>query len=817
MSHSLLFCVVFALLLIGTVSSVQVGTADDLINIFEAASGTTLKEDIDLLADLDFSGKDLTLPFGATSSGRCVAYSGVFHGNGHSIKGLQMNATNNTKYHHAGLFCGLKDATVENLVIDSSCSFIGRYVGALGVSITGSLAVKNVTNKAFVNGTTEIGGFIGGIEEVKQETVVSFENCTNDGGIVASSKYLGGFVGFIGQCTSITMAFSDCVNNGVITGSIAGGFVGRIESNTNIIIAFSNCTNNNFVSGDKSGAGGFLGSVWGNKNMTMTLSHCTNNGNTTVNEGVVAGFVSSIYSNENINVVFSDCINNGNVMSDHSYQGGFVGSVSSNTNMTMMISRCVNNGNITGGEFFSGGFVVSISYSKNTTVTISNSINNGNVTGRSFVGGLVGQVDSSSTSDSILFTVINSANKGTVSAKSIFGCGLFCVSPENYNMNTTVLNSINKGGVVAREKPCGITNNITMARNVVSMGKVIGLYSYTFWEGFMDVKSFFGLSDCVNCTSDATLFDFNTNTGFFEVVESGEHVDDLLNDGAVNQHFGMLWTNELEFVDKLMFEVSVRGLLSGSFLVESGTPLGGIGDLQQYFNDEEHGVVSEKSQTRVVCNERYLVSRNMSFIVGKWVGVSVGLPFSRQEKMVIGETLDQVSQLFGFSLDGFIVVDNDTNKTLNESWVLETSVSLRLCHSLTVSGIDPFSDLIDHGTALGQIEQLSRFFNESFIVFDASDPDSVFAGNTPVERNMDVTVSEVSRQEIIVVIDGITNVSVDDIKDAITDVIVVPDGEHVWVDVVSEGDGSYHISVIKTDGVTDSVSDLLKECLKHKS
>ena len=786
MSHSLLFCVVFGLFLIGTVSSVQVETADDLINIFEAASGTTLKEDIDLLGDLDFSGKDLTLPFGATSSGRCVAYSGVFHGNGHSIKGLQMNATDNTQYRHAGLFCGLKDATVENLVIDSSCSFIGRYVGALGVSITGSLAVKNVTNKAFVNGSADVGGFIGGIEYLEQETVVSFENCTNDGSVVASSKYLGGFVGFIGQCTSITMAFS-------------------------------NCTNNIFVSGDKSGAGGFLGSVWGNKNMTMTLSHCTNNGNTTVNEGGVGGFVSSIVNNEIISVVFSDCINNGNVMSDHSYQGGFVAIISSNTNMTMAISRCANNGIITGGKFFSGGFVGSISDNKNTTVTISNSINNGNVTGRSFVGGLVGQVYSSSTSYSIFFTVINSANKGTVSAKSYYGCGLFCVSPENYNMNTTVLNSINKGGVVAREKPCGITNNITMARNVVSMGKVTGLYSYTFWEGFMDVKSFFGLSDCANCTSDATLFDFNTNTGFFEVVESGEHVDDLLNDGAVNQHFGMLWTNELEFVDKLLFEVSVRGLLSGSFLVESGTPLGGIGDLKPYFNDEEHGVVSEKSQTRVVCDERYLVSRNMSLIVGKWVDVSVGAPFNNKVKMVIGETLDQVSQLFGFALDGFIVVDNDTNKTLNESWVLETSVSLRLCHNVSVSGIDPFSDLIDHGTVLGQIEQLSRFFNESFIVFDASDPDSVFAGNTPVERNMDVTVSEVSRQEIIVVIDGITNVSVDDIKDAITDVIVVPDGEHVWVDVVSEGDGSYHISVIKTDGVTDSVSDLLKECLKHKS
>ena len=83
---------------------------------------------------------------------------------------------------------------------------------------------------------------------------------------------------------------------------------------------------------------------------------------------------------------------------------------------------------------------------------------------------------------------------------------------------------------------------------------------------------------------------------------------------------------------------------------------------------------------------------------------------------------------------------------------------------------------------------------------------------------MDINVSQVSRQDIIVVIDDdVINAGVGDIKDAITGVIVVPDGEHVWVDVVSEGNGSFRISVIQTDGVTDSVSDSLKECLNYKS
>ena len=147
----------------------------------------------------------------------------------------------------------------------------------------------------------------------------------------------------------------------------------------------------------------------------------------------------------------------------------------------------------------------------------------------------------------------------------------------------------------------------------------------------------------------------------------------------------------------------------------------------------------------------------------------------------------------------------------------DPALNCAVCHSVNVSGVDPFYKIVEHGTMLSQIEKLSGFFNKAHIVFNTSNPNIVFGSNTSVETNMDINVSQVSRQEIIVVIDGITNVSVDDIKDAITGVIVVPDGEHVWVDVVSEGDGSFHISVIKTDGVTDSVSDSLKECLNQES
>ena len=144
----------------------------------------------------------------------------------------------------------------------------------------------------------------------------------------------------------------------------------------------------------------------------------------------------------------------------------------------------------------------------------------------------------------------------------------------------------------------------------------------------------------------------------------------------------------------------------------------------------------------------------------------------------------------------------------------DPALNCAVCHSVNVSGVDPFYKIVEHGTMLSQIEKLSGFFNKAHIVFNTSNPNIVFGSNTSVETNMDINVSQVSRQDIIVVIDDdVINAGVGDIKDAITGVIVVPDGEHVWVDVVSEGDGSFRISVIKTDGVTDSVSDSLKECL----
>ena len=696
--------------------------------------------DIELLADLNFSRANLTLPLGTFDTGGCVAYSGVFQGNGFSIKGLVMNNTNDTRCKNAGLFCSLKNATVENLVIDESCSFTGDYAGALSVSVTGSLTVTNTTNKATVSGNIRTGGFIGDVSKTEQGSALSFDGCVNNGIVTGNDSNVGGFVGYISE--TISMSVSHSTNNGNVTGSgyYVGGFVGNISGNTNISVSYS--TNIGNVTGSQRYIGGFIGSFGAR---TISLIGCINNG------FICVGW----------------------------YVGGLVGQVLG-TGVTMTISNCTNNGKVT-------GFVS--------------------------VGGLIGFIFSLSDTDTV--GIINSVNNATVSAYSGKACGLFCANPHNSgNVRTTLLNSLNKGTIEAqtRDPGYGIANIVTKARSVVSMGSVTGSPNFTFWESSStDADLFFGLEDkCADCKNEQLI---RKKEGLYEVVKTGACVHDLLSNKSVRENYGMVWSSELDVVFKPVIFVS--GELDDFFvIVEPGSQLGTVKQLSSFFNDNTYGVVNGDNKTRAVYEPTDQVFETMNVLVGRWVNVSVGAPAQKTEKMVPGETLEQLGQQCGFVPDNFIIVDSNTGDMLSESWVVETSISLRLCHNLSVSGMKNFSDFIDHGTTLGQIANLSKFFSPSFIIFNTSDPETVFDDNTPVCSDIDATISMVTRQEVIVVIDDIANATVDEIKDAILDLIVVPDDEHLWLDVVLEGDDSFRISVIQTDGVTGRVSDVLSDCLE---
>ena len=149
MPHHLLLLLFVSSLCASLCCSVFITTADELINLFKGAAGDTLQTDIELIDHLEFSHVLFTGPLGVSETGKCVAFSGVFHGNGLSISGITMGLG---LFRHAGLFCSLKNATIENLVIDSSCSFSGDDAGALSASVSGPLTVKHTTNNAAISG-----------------------------------------------------------------------------------------------------------------------------------------------------------------------------------------------------------------------------------------------------------------------------------------------------------------------------------------------------------------------------------------------------------------------------------------------------------------------------------------------------------------------------------------------------------------------------------------------------------------------------------------------------------------------------------------
>ena len=365
-------------------------------------------------------------------------------------------------------------------------------------------------------------------------------------------------------------------------------------------------------------------------------------------------------------------------------------------------------------------------------------------------------------------------------------------------MSTTIKNSINRGSVSASTFAYGITNIITVARNVVGMGDVTGPSgSYTFWNASADVDLFYGLiSKCINCIVSARLFQHNTNTGFYEVVGTGEHVDDLLNDEAVNQHFGMVWTSELELVDKVALTVNVSGLWNESLLVESGKPLNEVSNLSYYLNHEELCVGNGDSQPRIALKSKHLVSRNMNVIVGKCMKVTVGSPVNKNERMIPGETLEQLALFFGFSLDDFIVVAKETQQVLNLSSVIEGSTMLQLSHKVSVIGVLNKTWIVEHGTIMGRISELDGFWNNRFTLFNTANTNQVYKRDTPVL--CDIVATIITSTRVVIEITPTDEVNTTDVIKSITD-IVGADPSIVTVDVVRNDDGQVIEIIIIVD------------------
>lgn len=175
------------------------------------------------------------------------AYTGTFDGSGKTISNLYIkaekreaglfgytfqstiknltfenaNVTNTELY--TGILVGVAgyQTTLQNIKISTKCQIIGGkdYTGGIAGSLDGN--AYNCVNYAMVQGQEDVGGLFG----LYNKTGNSMTACANYGNVTATSKTVGGLVGYFSSGT-----IQDCANYGNIEGTYnVGGMAGYVS------------------------------------------------------------------------------------------------------------------------------------------------------------------------------------------------------------------------------------------------------------------------------------------------------------------------------------------------------------------------------------------------------------------------------------------------------------------------------------------------------------------------------------------------------------------------------------------------------------
>ena len=204
-------------------------------------------------------------PIGTTST----RFNGTFDGQGHTIRGVYLNATTD----YQGLFGGtdssavIRDFKLKNSYLTTTKTQLGSIVGNAGGTF------EKIYSEAIVYGK---GNYVGGLIGINGSgKAVTMTDCVFAGSatINAAASYLGGLTGGV-QSGGFTI--NNCLNTGEVahkyTGTLgtagAGGFVGTAQAAVTITNS-ANHTNPSYQKG--SGNGLFVG--YGSGAVTLTNCH----------------------------------------------------------------------------------------------------------------------------------------------------------------------------------------------------------------------------------------------------------------------------------------------------------------------------------------------------------------------------------------------------------------------------------------------------------------------------------------------------------------------------------------------------------------
>lgn len=349
-------------------------SADDLVAFAGKVNSQDGTENMDvyLEKDIDLSSIKEWIPIGnGTFSGTEVsgaAFKGTFHGQNHTVKGLNITVSSDAvKGYAGGLFGVLDGATVKDLTVGEGSSFTSSSaLMASGGAVAGAVVNSTVDNCA------------------------SYASFDISGGSNNVSQRFGGIAGSVYSDGEVAAQVTNCSNYGTFksvnttntknggTAFSIGGVIGYAESASGALrVSVKSCDNYGTMNVQASRNAGVVATL--NKN--ATLESCGNfaditNTDTKASNTRVAGIVSAL----SVQTSVINCVNKGDIIyavagnTTKGYAGGIAGQTNDNT---CVIEGCENYGEVRSDIFNASDatkrFIASIlANTNNKTITIKN-------------------------------------------------------------------------------------------------------------------------------------------------------------------------------------------------------------------------------------------------------------------------------------------------------------------------------------------------------------------------------------------------------------------------------------------------------------
>lgn len=501
----------------------EIGTADEFVTLMKSSANWS--KNYRLTADIDLTGKGWNQTIGDLST----AFTGIFDGNGKTIKGLSLSINRAC----VGLFGTTRDAEIRNLTVEGTVKVTGKnFTGGMIGAVCGETLVEGCTSNVTVTGVSRVGGLIGalilnsssGYPVDSKDYTVTIRNCTNKGSVsstAASDSRVGGLIGAGSLGSSGRkrhFVVEDCRNEGTVEGSTrVGGIFGYADSmyaeqsitirnctNSAKITGTENvggvlggtqsfaqsfkiesCTNNAEIEGTKQRIGGIVGFIElknRNGNPTITVSGCTNNGeiNTSKSAGGIIGFLQpAANAGTDWAVEIKDCTNAGaiNVTTTYGQAGGILGcaNIATFTGKQLKVSDCINNGGVTstncGYYSWSGGIVGYATATGAASAEIVGCTNNAKISGAGdCLGGILGRWNKSGS-----LTVFNCTNNGEIVGSTTTARGQVGGIAGHLTSNAKIeLSSLyNKGAVSSGLYVGGIAGYMALSGNTSELTELV--------------------------------------------------------------------------------------------------------------------------------------------------------------------------------------------------------------------------------------------------------------------------------------------------------------------------------------------------------